>query len=419
MHRSIPVSNKLLSNKWEDRHHVLNIQKLSTMKPARSPIQGAFTPQPSSKLHKDRILEQRNFQIARDNEIQLKKIYNLRRPSRRMSNSPRNRKLSLNQESRTKKQEIYNRLHSRCSTYNIHRYDEDSRAFIHRVQNIPEFPHISGNEAIKMYGRKRGDSISLKSRKGSFENIIEGEASYEETVYEKCMNIGNRSYSVVMKLKNDCLLIYASDIELSEKFELELQYDKVETLLEGHLKYETLAKLLTIDQGNLRIKSTEGLHQPDEVTDKCEEISRYKRVVNGERDIVGGYMLSYTPKMYKYNSNSTNEQQPQVKQFFFVSSVKDENIWKLLQHKEGEKIRNHTTDFNYTRHSSIDFSTDLFNSSMNISIRRPNKASSQKSRHIGIRDFMSQATVHSSIRMQDSDSESAISEILFEDEHIR
>jgi hypothetical protein len=52
-------------------------------------------------------------------------------------------------------------------------------------------------------------------------------------------------------------------------------------------------------------------------------------------------MLSYIPKIYKCNSTSTStdEEQPQVKQFFFVTSVKDESIWKLLQNKERRRLR--------------------------------------------------------------------------------
>jgi hypothetical protein len=50
-------------------------------------------------------------------------------------------------------------------------------------------------------------------------------------------------------------------------------------------------------------------------------------------------MLSYIPKIYKCNSTSTDEEQPQVKQFFFVTSVKDESIWKLLQNKERRRLR--------------------------------------------------------------------------------
>lgn len=450
MHRSVPVSNRLIFKKWEERSQAIYLQKLNGLKRRKKSIKSPETIKPKSKpktyKDKDNFSQEKNIEIVHENEILHNKIALIRNSSPFMANQLR--KLSLNKEARISKlkqidaenEAIYKRLQSKNSTYSSQKCEQDNKPAVIRAMNISEFPYSIGARSrspsltkLPVKIKKSCGSLRLKFKKSILPKKLEPLATSGIVVYEKGMNIGNEYFMVVMTSMNNCILINASNAELTEMFLLELAQDQAESLMGGKHKYDILAKLLSINDGKL-VVNNHGLTQTqiekedEKDEEKLEDDFINARVIKGQKDIVGGYILNYTQSETVYSNSFCDSSQElaentetKVKEFVFVSSNKNEELVKYLQTKDQKRFgRVNLSIRAYTKNSPTELSRQYSSTSFSTSNRswsiRKTSQPSTKTKSIALGDFMSQTTGFSSICKQDSDSDSVLSSVGLEDQ---
>lgn len=158
MYRSLPVSNRILSKKWEERNQAIHLKKLNEMKHTQKTIKSLENNQHKLKLRKDKFTEERNIEIARDNEVLNNKIAMIHNSPPFLTKAKQYKKSSLNKQARKKKllqinaenEVIYQRLQSKNSTYSAQIWEQDHKTAVRRAMNISEFPYIIGPAECKL-----------------------------------------------------------------------------------------------------------------------------------------------------------------------------------------------------------------------------------------------------------------------------
>ena len=245
-----------------------------------------------------------------------------------------------------------------------------------------------------------GDRRIFKVKKADSRKKLKPLGSVEDLVYKKRLKIGNEKYKVAMISNHQTLIIQATDVITSEKFDLKLNSQEAEKIMGGKLNYETLAHLIVIEQGRLVLKNSEPQDQR-----RLDDVSLVKRIVIGERDMVGGYILKYDfPEPDPYQPIEETQEQPRIKEFVFYSIGRDEDLWKLVRSQTELRGKSYSPS-----KKSIKIRT-ISASSSSSSLRRPVNNDPLRTTSNEYNEYMSQSTSMSSSSRHISFAESVYNE---------
>lgn len=245
-----------------------------------------------------------------------------------------------------------------------------------------------------------GDRRIFKVKKADSRKKLKPLSVVEDFVYKKRLDIGNEEYKVAMIFNQQTLIIQATHVITSEKFDLKLNSQEVEKIIGGKLNYETLAQLLLIDQGRLILKNSKPLQHR-----RLDDVSLVKRRVRGERDIVGGYILNYSStESDPYQPIEETQDQPRVKEFVFYSMGRDEDLWKLVRSRTEFRGNSYSPSKKSIKIRAISASSSSSN------LQRPVNNDQTRATRNEYNEYMSQSTSMSSNSRHISFAESVSSE---------
>jgi hypothetical protein len=166
MHRAIPVSNKILSKKWEENNHRIHAEKLRRMQPRVNSGQPLEFAHLKFKSKREQMLEDRFTEIERENRILLEKMSSIM--NKRQKGGPGGATRSLNKVARNEQmrkisldnQALLKRLQEKSPCYSTHQWEEDRRQTEKRLKNLCEFPYMLGRGMSTPASHKKPRKLS-------------------------------------------------------------------------------------------------------------------------------------------------------------------------------------------------------------------------------------------------------------------
>lgn len=178
-------------------------------------------------------------------------------------------------------QAMLKRLNEKKSSYDISKWERERVNKERVLANICEYPYKLG---VTDDYRKRNGSVSRNS--SVFSRPVKKPRKLEplensKVVFKRGMNISDRSFLVEMLLEGDMLNVSVYDVDNPETFTLEIPIDEAIILMGGKGMYETLAKQLSMEDGELvlieppnavsyRRSLPDSLEQKDKIEDRLE-----------------------------------------------------------------------------------------------------------------------------------------------------
>lgn len=150
MHRSIPVGNKLLSKKWEEKNHQIHEDKLKRMQPRVNSGPPEKFSHLRYKAKREQLLEDRFTEIERENRILLEKMSSIMNKKQYKTDGFAVKSLNKTARKETMRkitidnQALLRRLQDKNPCYNTHQWEEDRRRTEKRLQNMCEYPYSLG-----------------------------------------------------------------------------------------------------------------------------------------------------------------------------------------------------------------------------------------------------------------------------------
>lgn len=170
----------------------------------------------------------------------------------------------------------------------------------------------------------------LKAYKLNSQTINDPLGIQGELIYDKEVTLQYTKMRVAMILKDQSILIRVNNPGLTKKFELEVPLHKGLNISGGELNCDLLASRLALKHGELILtNSGYGTMKTMQENENIKNISRYKRVMIGERDLVGGFLLDYNhtyAKIYR----RTDDQQIH-RNFEIYSRWRDQEIREYIE----------------------------------------------------------------------------------------
>lgn len=273
MFRAIPVSNRILSKKWDEKNHEIHMKKLNDMKSTIDAKRPASFAHLKRRAKKEQMLEDRYTEIERENRILLEKMSQIMQNKNIKARITKPiQKKSLNNESRKRQliqitmenQALLKRLQDKQSSYNVVRWEEDRKTTEKRLKNMCEFPYRLGvtqegrrnpSVDLKMTGRiatsasGRQTSSLKKAIPRKLEPLVRDTS--RPVVFKRGMNLGDKYFLVEISLGHRVVFIDAHDVENPETFTLKMPIEEAVEIMGGEDKYEILASSLALEDGGI------------------------------------------------------------------------------------------------------------------------------------------------------------------------
>lgn len=150
MHRALPVSNKILSKKWEENNHRIHSEKLKNIQPRIKSTKPPKFEHLKFKAKKEQLMEDRYTEIERENRILLEKmssIVNKKKSREQVMEHKSLNKYNRKEEMRritVENHALLKRLQEKSPCYNSLQWEEDRKKTEKRLQNMCEFPYSLG-----------------------------------------------------------------------------------------------------------------------------------------------------------------------------------------------------------------------------------------------------------------------------------
>jgi Hemingway/CFA97 len=178
MHRAIPVSNKLLSKKWDENNRRIHAEKLKNMQSrvnSGSPMKFSHL---KFKAKREQIVEDRLTEIERENRILLEKMSSIM--SKKQNKDNPSTVKSLNKNARKEQmrritldnQALLKRLQEKNPCYNTHMWEEERRKTEKRLKNMCEFPYSLGRGESTPVNYKKPRKLSPLSKSVVFKKGV-------------------------------------------------------------------------------------------------------------------------------------------------------------------------------------------------------------------------------------------------------
>jgi E3 ubiquitin-protein ligase TRIP12 len=289
MFRAIPVSNRILSKKWDEKNHEIHMKKLNDMKSTIDAKRPASFAHLKRRAKKEQMLEDRYTEIERENRILLEKMSQIMQNKNIKARITKPiQKKSLNNESRKRQliqitmenQALLKRLQDKQSSYNVVRWEEDRKMTEKRLKNMCEFPYRLGvtqegrrnpSVDLKMTGRiatsasGRQTSSLKKAVPRKLEPLVRDTS--RPVVFKRGMNLGDKYFLVEISLGHRVVFIDAHDVENPETFTLKMPIEEAVEIMGGEDKYEILASSLALEDGGIVLMDQRlpGSYEPKQV----------------------------------------------------------------------------------------------------------------------------------------------------------
>ena len=179
MHRALPVSNKILSKKWEEKNQRIHTEKLKSMQArvkSNKPVEFEHL---KFKAKREQLLEDRFTEIERENRILLEKMSVIvsKKKGKNFGLEPK----SLNGFSRKEEMRritlenhaLLKRLQDKSPCYNSHQWEEDRKKIEKRLQNMCEFPYKLGRGGSTPVHFNRPKKLIPISKRKNFSKKVE------------------------------------------------------------------------------------------------------------------------------------------------------------------------------------------------------------------------------------------------------
>jgi E3 ubiquitin-protein ligase TRIP12 len=154
MHRSIPVGNKLCAERNRQREQELHQKRLKSMRPQvdTSEPQVVHLDHLRNNLKREQLLEERYFEIDRENKILLQKMSDIMRHTSYTSASAKSGPPSLNRDLR--KTELM-------------RITQENQAILKRIQKAqPIYNHVEWEDSYRRSATYLKNSAQVPSARG-------------------------------------------------------------------------------------------------------------------------------------------------------------------------------------------------------------------------------------------------------------
>ena len=155
MNRGLPIGNKLLTKKWQEKDREIHLRKLRDIKPQINLSGPTKFKHLNKKAKKEQLLEDRYTEIERENRILLEKMTSIMHNGNQSAQTQNNfsappyQKRSLNKEARKREllkitienQQFLKRLQDKSSNYDVTKWETEHVDRQHMLRNICEFPY--------------------------------------------------------------------------------------------------------------------------------------------------------------------------------------------------------------------------------------------------------------------------------------
>jgi E3 ubiquitin-protein ligase TRIP12 len=294
MYRSIPVGNKLCAERNRQRNQELHMKRLNAMKPQ------VDTSEPGvvhldhlrNNLKREQLLEERYFEIDRENKILLQKMSDIMRTSSYTNERSKSGPPSLNRDLRKmelmritqENQKILSRIQKAQPIYNHVEWEDSYRRSATYLKNKCEYPPM-GRDGGKMSSRgligaslvgtkpsTAGDDMratASSARSGGFGSArsdidagkprsapggMDDMPSGRRHVLKSGKNIGSRHYLVEMVTDGRALAISAYDGDTQRTLELVVSETNHRRLYrDANGDYDLIAQRLRVEGNDLTI----------------------------------------------------------------------------------------------------------------------------------------------------------------------
>ena len=271
MHRAIPVSNKILSKKWEENNQRIHTEKLKNMQSRVKSSKPTKLKHLKFKAKKEQMLEDRFTEIERENRILLEKMSSIMNKKKREGKDLEIK--SLNKNSRKEEmrritlenQALLKRLQERSPCYNTHQWDEDRRQTEKRLQNMCEFPYLLGRDSSTPVTFKRPRKLSPISKL---------------KVFKRTVDISGSTYKVEVIRSKKNLIITVYHLSTNEKFSLTLATSEAFELMGGAVDYQKLVDLLDVENGEIVLVNNENAGFKPDTKDPKELRKKHNKTEN-------------------------------------------------------------------------------------------------------------------------------------------
>mmetsp|Transcript_41763 Transcript_41763/g.75823 ORF Transcript_41763/g.75823 Transcript_41763/m.75823 type:complete len:286 (+) Transcript_41763:119-976(+) len=266
MHRAIPVGNKICHQRNQERLNNLHQRRLQEIRPEvdTRPPSVCRIGHVRTNLKREQLLEERYYQIDRDNRILLQKMSDIMRSPGYSSMRARSGPVSMNKDARKvelmritqENQNILKRIQRAQPMYNHVEWEDSYRASTGYMKNLCEYPpaltkgRTSRAGSLKpIQDRPRGEEYG-KVANYQAENSDAGEMRY---VLKEGKTIGREHYLVEMATDGRTLAVSAFHGDSKRTMELLVNERNHRRLYrECNGDYNAMANLLVLDGDELR-----------------------------------------------------------------------------------------------------------------------------------------------------------------------
>ena len=290
MHREIPVSNRVLSRKWEEREQAFHYERLKGIRATLDTAKPALGSGTRARSKKEQMEEDRLLVIEQENRKLLERMSAIitAKPPVQTAAS---RGKSLNSEYRKKElsrvtienQALLKRLQNRQSSYSNEQWRHDRKETERLLRNICQFPYVLGSESPSDMKRQMSQpqllpSLPDSARQGKPRVLPPLKpTSKAETVLKRGLSLGEKYFFVEVITLKSKIKLKAMDVETQDRFVLKLTKAEARDLVgEGQDRYEKLIQRLAFQSQGLVLtgkrnpsKST----RKEPATERAEEAS--------------------------------------------------------------------------------------------------------------------------------------------------
>jgi hypothetical protein len=174
-------------------------------------------------------------------------------------------------------QALLRRLQEKQPNYNTQQWEEDRRLAEQRLRSICEFPYHLGVTAedrsrdtsmqirrtVSSSGAKPSSTSFTDKRVSTSKPRLVNRVSSGSVVFKRGVNIGGNYFIVEMMGLADKLHIFVHEVEQPSSFSLELPLQEAIELMGGSDRYEVLASMLSVEDGEIVLNEPQDTQEGD------------------------------------------------------------------------------------------------------------------------------------------------------------
>lgn len=264
MHREIPVSNRVLSRKWEEREQAFHYERLKSIRATLDTAKPFPGPGTRAKSKKEQMEEDRVLEIEQENRKLLERMSAIITAKSSVQTAA-GRGKSLNREFRKKEltrvtlenQALLKRLQNRQSSYSTEQWRQDRKETERLLRNICQYPYVLGADSPSELRRQMSQpqlppSLPDSVRQPKPRALPPLKPVPAETVLKRGLSLGEKYFMVEVLVLKSKIKLKAMDVETQDRFVLKLTKAEARDIVgEGKDRYEKLVERLAFQTQGL------------------------------------------------------------------------------------------------------------------------------------------------------------------------